>query len=82
MHHRDEPPIYDARSLQSARGNTREDMTQLQRGDEPTQGSSPCPKCGAQLRLVRIVPDRAQHEVHTAKCDACGEEVSSVVRID
>jgi hypothetical protein len=42
---------------------------------------TPCPKCGAQLRLVRIVPDEAQHEWHTAKCDACGEDVNSVVAI-
>jgi len=41
----------------------------------------PCPKCGAAMRIVLVVPADARHpELTTYACRACGEVVTEVDR--
>lgn len=40
----------------------------------------PCPKCGAQMLLSRIEPDKPDHDKRTFECAACGHELSQVVK--
>ena len=62
-------------------------MTQPQSGDGTDDPSSPafgkCPKCGAAMKLVHIIPERPGYEQRTYKCKACGEATTSeVVQLD
>ena len=39
-----------------------------------------CPKCSAQMKLIRVRPDKPGHEMRTFKCLTCEEEKSELIR--
>ena len=41
-----------------------------------------CLRCGAQMSLTRIEPDKADHDKRTFACQACGHEHSEVVKFN
>jgi len=42
--------------------------------DDTARVRDACEKCGATMKLVRIVPDRPGHEIRTWRCAVCEAE--------
>jgi predicted RNA-binding Zn-ribbon protein involved in translation (DUF1610 family) len=40
----------------------------------------PCPKCGTQMLLARIAPDKPDHDKRTFECPKCEHSESVVVK--
>jgi len=39
-----------------------------------------CKRCGAQMLLTRIEPDKPDHDRRTFECEACGGEQVEIVK--
>jgi transposase-like protein len=39
-----------------------------------------CPACGTAMWLIRIEPDRPDHDKRTFECKACGKTTAEVVK--
>jgi hypothetical protein len=40
----------------------------------------PCPHCRTRMMLVRIEPDRPDHDKRSFECSTCGHEHSEIVK--
>lgn len=57
-----------------------QEQSELARGVAQLTEHPSCPKCGIQMRLSRIEPDKPGHDLRNYECPACHHGESMVVK--
>ena len=48
----------------------------------PVLASPSCPRCGARMLLVRILPHASGYEQRTYECPRCDHEVTEIIQFN